>query len=688
MQRIESPPHYSRAEQFSPQTSSDQLERLCRDMISSLDAETRAAAADSVSLGRGTRLRTIASGTVYVFETQPPIDVSVGEPVVVRVGSREVPAVLTSWAEHTVELTLTADVGPTVSGGAELLVGAPWIMQRLKERVREVFEASRRTPRLFHLANALRTLGIGTINVQAADSSPVYENEKRPLNEAQVQAVDIAFRAPLSVIAAPAGTGKTLTIGAIVEAAYRAGLRTLVAAPSNVAVDLQMLQVCARLSDEEGFKSAGVFRLGAHISSDLRETYGENVVPDDAIAHLNPNLHARWQRAESAVDTFAVALKDMHRVSTVPDDPEVIRLRAKLADAESDLRDTREAVREFTRSLVAKARVVGATLSRVFLDRHLGMFDVVIIDEASMGIAPAVFIAAGLANRHVVLAGDPFQLAAPVRCAKPHRILLATDVFQRLGIIRALQDEESLPNLTTLQEQRRCTEDICELQRKLWYGESLRTGPEVIKRERARQNVIFGTQSLCYIDTSELSAKAYRPWGKTYANEQHARLIAELIAYLDSAGEIPKGGAERSEVLVLSPFRGQVAAIRKLLGGRYRGRAVDVRTVHGAQGAECTTCVFDLTLAPNVPPGLASILTDFRPEEGGSRLLAVAASRARSRFVVVGDLEWITRLAFARAGSSQSVLIRLCAHLQEHGYSIPVREIQPWRDAPHLGAVR
>ena len=687
MQRIESAAKHARAEQFSSQISSDRLEDLRRDMISSLDAEIRSAAADSVPLGRGTRRRMVASGTVYLFATQTPIDISVGEPVVVRVGSRDVPAVVTSWAEQTIELTLTADVGPTVSGGAELLVGAPWIMQRLKERVFEAFQATRRTPRLFHLANALRTLGIGTIDVQAAAFSPVYENETRPLAEAQAQAVEIAFRAPLSVIAAPAGTGKTLTIGAIVEAAYRAGLRTLVAAPSNVAVDLQMLQVCSRLSNENGFKVADVLRVGAHIGSDLRDSYGEHVVPDDVIEHLNPKLHERWKRAQSVVDALAAALKPVHRASTVRDHHAVDRLRANLADAESDLRDIRQAVREYNRSLVANARVVGATLSRVFIDRHLGKFDVVVIDEASMGIAPALFIAAGLANRHVVLAGDPFQLAAPVRCAEPHRSFLATDVFQRLGIIRALQDEEVLPHLTTLQEQRRCTEDICELQRKLWYGESLRTAPEVTERERARQINIFGTQSLCYIDTSELHAGAHRPWGRTYANTQHARLIAELIAYLDSAGEIPNCPTEHSEVLVLSPFRGQVAAIRKLLGRRYTGRGVDVRTIHRAQGAECTTCVFDLTLAPNVRPGSA-ILTDFRPEADGSRLLAVAASRARSRFVFVGDLEWIKRMATPRAGCRQSVLTRLCAHLQEHGYAIPIREIQPSRYVPHLRVLR
>ncbi len=158
----------------------------------------------------------------------------------------------------------------------------------------------------------------------------------------------------------------------------------------------------------------------------------------------------------------------------------------RLEAARTDLDEAQKTIRRYARSLVRGARVVGATLARVFVDINLQEFDVVVVDEASMAQAPAVFIAAGQARHHVVIAGDPFQLAAPVQSAGPDRHWLSADVFQRLDVIRAIRDEEFVEYLTQLNEQRRCADGICELQREIWYGPSLRSAPEVIKRERLR----------------------------------------------------------------------------------------------------------------------------------------------------------------------------------------------------------
>ncbi len=158
-------------------------------------------------------------------------------------------------------------------------------------------------------------------------------------------------------------------------------------------------------------------------------------------------------------------------------------------------------------------------------------------------------------------------------------------------------------------------------------------------------------------------------------------LILDLLAYIDSAGELPAEAGPDGEILVLSHYRGQVAAIRRLLGKQYHDRGVAVRTVHRSQGSEATTAILDLTLASNVPARVSSVLTAVSPEHDGSRLLAVAASRARSRLVVVGDLDWIER-----STARQTVLRRVIAHLRENGYQIPIEELRA--AAGRLGLVR
>lgn len=662
----------------------EELRHVCAGLSKALLEESQASEANVVVVGAGVRHEVVASGSVYAFALTAPTDADEGDPVMVRVGVREVDGTVVSCDEDAIRLTLSEDLGPAISAGTELLLDGPGMALRLRQRVREAFEIGRGTPRLFNLDNALRTLGIGEIEVQSVPHQPVYENASLPLNEAQARAVDVAFRSPISVIAAAAGTGKTLTLGALVEAAYRAGLRTLVTAPSNVAVDLQMMQVCGRLDGEEEFDSACVLRVGDDAGPDLRGTYGDNVVLEEVIARLRPNLKARLDRALGHVDRLASRLTAVEHVtdatarSTAPDQRQALK-RARAA-----LRKVEREAREYGRTLTAGAQVVGATLARVFMDGQLGQFDLVVIDEASMAQGPAVFLASGLARRHVVIAGDPIQLAAPARSNGVHRTWLSVDVFQRLDVVGAIKNEENVDYLTVLEEQRRCAEDICGMLRHLWYRPSLRTAPEVFARERARRNLVFGTQSLCFIDTSALGARAHKPWkdSGSYANDVHADVIFDLVAYLDSAGEIPSVGTQQHEVTVMSYYRAQVAAIRRRLAS-YEGRGVAVRTVHRSQGAECTTAVFDLTLASNVPTRVSSILTAVQPHQDGSRILAVAASRPKSRFVFIGDMSWIRQSVVPN-----SMLARLARYLIENGHSIPLREIRGTAALPALRMVR
>jgi hypothetical protein len=645
-------------------------------MMRALDDECRACGAMTVRLGPGERRAIVAAGSTYGFMAPTPVDASGGDPVVLIHDRREVEGIVTGVRDGECDLTLVEDIGATVPAGAELLLDAPWLLRRLRDRVRDAFEVGLMAPRLFNLRGGLLTLGIGEIGISPDGVTPSHEDSRQPLNEAQTRAVERVFRAPLSVLAAPGGTGKTVALGAVVEACYRAGLRALVCAPSNIAVDLQMMQLCARLEREPGFAAGEVLRVGQDVGPDVRSRWGELVAIDDVVGRLRPKLRQRLARQQRTVDALASALTAAFDAARhAPDaaaDARVSQARQALASARAELRLLRRELRDFARSLAAEARVVGATLAHVHLDQHLGTFDVVVIDEASMAVPPAVFIAAGLARRHVVIGGDPYQLAAPVRSPGPHRHWLAEDVFTKLEVVSAIREDEDVSYVTLLEEQRRCAEDICALLREVWYGPRLRTAPEVIRRERARHNVVFGTAALCYIDTSSLDPRAYNPWSRTWANDEHARVIAHLIEYLDSAGELPEGGCTSGEVLALSHYRGQVANIRRHLGNRYHGRGVSVCTVHRSQGSEASTCILDLTLARHLPTRTSNVLTATRPDEEGSRLLAVAASRARSRFILLGDLRWLED-----AVAPHSVLGRIWSHLREHGYAIALEEVMP-----------
>ena len=656
----------------------DRLREVFKGISRALEAEKRAASIKKATLGQGTRIRIAATGSVYCFATYAPVDASSGDQVIVEIEGRDVEGVITQAGAHHVEIALDEDAGAGIPGGATLRLDTPWLLERLRQRVREVFDAGVNLPTLSNLELGLLSLGVGEIVVDEKAPEPQYENARRPLNEAQTRGVEVAFRAPLSVVAAPAGTGKTVLLGAVVEACHRLGWRVLIAAQSNAAVDLLMLQACERLCDEPGFGKAEVLRIGADVGPELRENYGDAVMQERVVCRLRPDLETQIAALRARADGLAARLDAAHRVPRATSGHGIDALRHELTVCRAEIADVQKEMRRVGRALAAAAHVVGATLARVYLDDTLGRYDVVIVDEGSMALPPAVFVAASLARRHVVVAGDPYQLMTPVLSHGLHSHWLAKDVFQRLDVVSAIRNEEDVPYLTVLTEQRRCAEDICALHRAIWYGPSLTTAREVYRRERARPNVIFGTASLCYIDTALLDPVAYHPWGGTFANDVHASLIERIVAYIESSGELPPAGMASGEVLAMSHYRGQVAAISRLLKP-YRDRGVICRTVHRAQGSEATSAIFDLTLAGSNVRRSSSILTATDLEDEGSRLLVTAMSRGRSRLIVVGDMQWLKRHM-----NPQSVIARVYAHLRENGYEIKLSEVLSTSARPSL----
>ncbi len=95
---------------------------------------------------------------------------------------------------------------------------------------------------------------------------------------------------------------------------------------------------------------------------------------------------------------------------------------------------------DIQKSIIEQARIVGATVTRLYLSpKMFTNFDVVIIDEASMVLLPALFHAAGLAREKVFISGD-FRQLPPIVQTDEEAILaeLAIDVFGRAGITKAV----------------------------------------------------------------------------------------------------------------------------------------------------------------------------------------------------------------------------------------------------------
>jgi ABC-type cobalamin/Fe3+-siderophores transport system ATPase subunit len=72
-----------------------------------------------------------------------------------------------------------------------------------------------------------------------------------------------------------------------------------------------------------------------------------------------------------------------------------------------EISDINKQLDDIRKSIMDRARIVGATVTKAYLSPQLfSEFDVVIVDEASMVMLPALFNAAGLAKEKVVISGS------------------------------------------------------------------------------------------------------------------------------------------------------------------------------------------------------------------------------------------------------------------------------------------
>ena len=158
-------------------------------------------------------------------------------------------------------------------------------------------------------------------------------------------------------------------------------------------------------------------------------------------------------------------------------------IEARLRQIVNAIAALQREIDEISAQLVAKAKVVGATITKTFLSPSMfSNFDAVIIDEASMVLLPACYHAAGLAQTRVVISGD-FRQLPPILPTENADIQkgMGGDVFERAGITRSIEAERGIQNLVMLKDQWRYPHAICDLVSHPMYGGRLRTA---VRRER------------------------------------------------------------------------------------------------------------------------------------------------------------------------------------------------------------
>jgi hypothetical protein len=246
------------------------------------------------------------------------------------------------------------------------------------------------------------------------------------------------------------------------------------------------------------------------------------------------------------------------------------------------------------------------------------LFDLAILDEAShldqLRAAPVLARA-----RRALVVGDPRQLRFVSFVADAEVARIAA--------------EHGLAQHQALDVRRNSAYDVAAgAAAATWLGDHHRSLPHLIGFSAAR----FYAERLAVVtrhprnDSADLIEHRHVPGERAPDGSLPAEVTAALaeVRALAAAGE--------SGIAVVSPFRGQVAALESALTAAFSLEEIDrlalrVGTVHGFQGSESEHVIVSVGVAPGDPPGRLRFVND-------PNLFNVLVTRARRRMLVLTGL--------------------------------------------------
>ena len=334
-------------------------------------------------------------------------------------------------------------------------------------------------------------------------------------------------------------------------------------------------------------------------------------------------------------------------------------LNNRISAIELEIEEIEEKLKKVEEIIISEAEIVATTLTRAYLRESIQSrrFDTVVLDEASMAPIPALWIAAGLADNNAVVVGDPKQLPPIVISEKDlAKKWLGRDIFEEAGLTDyGMQDQHLKP----LWMQYRMHPSISLVANDLIYKNRLKDGRIFVDAEQCG----LGDERCDYslwrwyyrdwgydnpvllIDTGPLHAwvtSVSRGRRSSRLNFLSATICVDLAESIlkDDRPELKAGSSPR--ILIISPYRPHARLVDMLIKEQGLENEVRSGTIHNFQGSEADLVIFDLVNdEPHHRVGM------FIPalDEDMKRLINVALTRAKRRLFIVGDFDYIQKLA-------------------------------------------
>lgn len=475
-------------------------------------------------------------------------------------------------------------------------------LRRLKEGLQRARSATGRSARLVEIL-----MGVVAPRPTRLPEDLALLGLSQELNADQRKAAAHGLLAEdVALVHGPPGTGKTRVLVDVVTRAVMRGERVLALTASNAAIDhlaISLLQADPRLSLARLGDPARVSEaLENHTIAALTEAHPHRVMAKGLVEQALALLRGARRRSDRGREAWQ-------------------REREARVEGGKLFAEARRLERLAAKGVLDRTRVLCGTLTGR-LDDLLGDeeeddFDVLVVDEASQALTPAILLGALHAKR-IVLAGDHKQLPPVVMSMAAVKAGLSLTVFSELC---AGDADAAISCMLTVQH--RMNEEIMSFPSRSWYEGRLVAHPSVASLTLAPRDSILGPELGFQIaDTAGAGFdEESPPDSESKSNPGEARVVALLVR------DLIVGGLAPAEVGVITPYASQAALLASVLSDLVDA-GLEVDSVDGFQGREKTAIIFSAVRSNT--EGAVGFLAD-------QRRLNVALTRAKKKLVVVAD---------------------------------------------------
>lgn len=287
----------------------------------------------------------------------------------------------------------------------------------------------------------------------------------------------------------------------------------------------------------------------------------------------------------------------------------------------------RKELDELQKKIIDEAKLVGTTLTKTFSSKLFPdkVFDVLIVDEASMAPLPHLFWAASKASSYFTIIGD-FNQLPPICVSKTtmSQKWLGNSIFDVLNI-KKVSDALIDKRVSLLDTQYRMNPMISNITNQLFYEGVLKDGYET--NRLLINDELSGSSPLVLVNTSHTN-----PWCSQLNTGGRFNIYHAIVAASIASDVLNQKQNER--IGIVTPYRAQAILIKKVVDDWGFAERVRVNTIHTFQGGEENTIIFDCVEGPGTTTW--SMLDDTRKDDA-HLLLNVALTRARCKVFLVAS---------------------------------------------------